>query len=236
MMKMARLFKDKRDPVCISCFFLILFFLYGCHSNTGVRRGLLPQGSGPISRLAVIPFQVIAPADHDARMLSCPLCNAVFQTDRDTQPAAGQIVQDIVLENLRGQKQLSIITPDAAAAAYRHATGADHQANLTDVLQKTAKELGVEAILIGYVFRYRDLKGRSYSAEKPASVAFELHLVRAGDGVAIWSSAFDKTQESLMENLFQMSFFFKLGIKWVTAKELSEAGVDEIMRNFPGRQ
>jgi len=236
MIKMTRLFKGKRDHVGIFCFFLILFFFYGCHHNTGVRQGLLLQGSGPISRLAVLPFQVIAPADNDARMLSCPLCNATFQIDRDTQPAAGQIVQDIVLENLRRQRQLSIITSDVAAVTYRHITDADHQANLTDVLQRAAKELNVEAILIGYVFRYRELRGRSYSAEKPASVAFELHLVRASDGVAIWSGAFDKTQESLMENLFQMPFFFKLGIKWVTAKELSEAGVSEIMRNFPGRQ
>lgn len=232
---MTRSFKGKRYCPCFCCFFLLFFFLYGCHNSAGARQSLLAQGSSPISRLAVLPFKVVAPEDHDAKMLSCPLCNAVFQTDHDTQPAAREVVQDIVLENLRGQKQIFVITPAAAAAAYQHAVGV-HQGNLTEVLQKTATELRVEAILVGYIFRYRELKGKSYSAEKPASVAFELHLVRASDGAVIWSGAFDKTQESLMENLFQISFVFKWGIKWLTVKELSEAGVGEIMKTFPGRQ
>lgn len=235
MKKMTISFNWKRYHPGIFGLLLLLFFICGCHDSAGVRKGTPAQRSSSVSRLAVIPFQVIVPAEPDAKMLSCPLCNSAFQADHDTQPTAGVIVQDMVLESLRGQTQLSIITPNDAAEAYRHAAGVQ-QRNLTEVLQQTAKELGVEAVLIGYVFRYRELRGKWYSAEKPASVAFELHLVRASDGAVIWSGNFDKTQESLMENLFQLPVVFKRGIKWITVKELSAEGVSQLMETFPGRQ
>jgi hypothetical protein len=36
-----------------------------------------------------------------------------------------------------------------------------------------------------------------------------------------------------MENVLQASAFLKGGGRWVTAKELSEGGMDNIMTNFP---
>ncbi len=93
----------------------------------------------------------------------------------------------------------------------------------------------MDAILVGYVFRYRERMGYPYSVEKPASVAFDLHLVRVKDGVIVWRGAFDRTQTSLMENIFQLSSFFSWGGKWVTAKELSAVGLAAILKTFPGK-
>lgn len=235
MKKVPTLFNYRRHLSDIIGYFLIFLFLCGCHHDGGVRKGVPSQGISAISRIALIPFQVIVPTTQDARMLSCPLCNAVFQADHDTQPSAGGILQEMVLENLRGQTSLSIVSPAEAAEAYERAA-VDRRRNLTEVLKETAKEVGAEAILVGYVFRYRELKGRAYAAEKPASAAFELHLVSAGDGAVLWSGAFDWTQQSLMENLSQLPFIFKWGLKWVTAQELSKYGMAEIMKTFPIRR
>lgn len=46
----------------------------------------------------------------------------------------------------------------------------------------------------------------SYSVEKPASVAFEIHLFRVSDGALVWKGRFDKT-DSLMEDVLQASAF-----------------------------
>ena len=80
---------------------------------------------------------------------------------------------------------------------------------------------------------FRERQGYAYSAEKAASVAFDIHLIRVSDGVTIWRGLFDETQKSLMENLFQIVPFFQGGGQWVTAKELATEGIDALMENFP---
>jgi hypothetical protein len=59
-------------------------------------------------------------------------------------------------------------------------------------------------------------------------------LIKAIDGSTIWRGVFDKTQKSLMEDVFQVSSFFKGGGKWLTARQLSKQGMDEIFETFPG--
>jgi hypothetical protein len=87
---------------------------------------------------------------------------------------------------------------------------------------------------MGYVYRYRERKGYSYSAEKPASVAFAIHLIRVNDGAIIWRGSFDKTQTSLMDYILQILSFYKNGGRCVTAKELTEEGMEEVLKKFPG--
>jgi len=76
--------------------------------------------------------------------------------------------------------------------------------------------------------------GYDYSVERPAAVAFEIHLIAVGDGRILWRGIFDKTQKSLMEDVFQASSFFKGGAKWLTARQLTKLGVDDIFKTFPG--
>ncbi len=213
--------------------FLCLFPLFsGCHAPEGIRTTMLPEGKVALSRLAVLPFQAIVPDDPDARMVPCPLCESVFQTEKSARDVE-KILEDILLDRLGEYPQFTLILPPAAGATYRSLAAAP-RAPLTEIVQKTGKELGADGVLVGYVFRYRERKGRSYSVEKPASVAFELHLIRVSDGVTVWRSSFDRTQTSFMENLSQLSYFSKWGIKWLTARELAIEGVEEVLKTFPG--
>jgi len=54
------------------------------------------------------------------------------------------------------------------------------------------------------------------------------------DGAFVWKGIFDKTQRTLMENVFDVSTFIRGRGKWVTAEQLSEEGVDKILETFPG--
>lgn len=209
---------------------VLFLLLSGCQAETvHSRKPSVTKVS--ITRLAVVPFRVIAPSDREAAMLSCPVCGEAFQADRETPPEAEAAVQNLVLQNLR-QRQITVITPEETRDAYSRAIFA-HQGRQAEALQALGKEAGAEAVLVGYIFRYRERQGRWYSADKPASVTFEFHLLRVSDAAIIWSGSFDRTQASLMENLSQFSFFYRWGFKWVTARELSEEGVREIMKTFP---
>jgi len=104
------------------------------------------------------------------------------------------------------------------------------------LLIKSGRELGADAVLYGYVFRFRERKGFAYGTDKAASVAFAMHLINVRDGSLLWKGIFDKTQTTLMEDIFQILSFYKERGRWVTARELTEEGVSEILKTFPDGQ
>jgi TolB-like protein len=229
-MKKILLFSRRIFSLAVYC--LALPVIFGCQAAQGISTSQLPGQPISLSRLAVLPFQDLSPDDPAARMVSCPLCGVIFQTEKLTS-SAEKVVEDMVLTSLREYKQITLVDYELSAEVYAR-TAASGPGALPEILQKTGRELNVAGILVGYVFRYRERKGYPYSVEKPASAAFDLHLVRVKDGVIVWRGAFDKTQSSLMENVFQLSSFFSGGGKWVTAKELSADGLAAIMKTFPG--
>jgi len=54
--------------------------------------------------------------------------------------------------------------------------------------------------------------------------------------VIVWKGSYDRTQSTLMEDLLQIASFYREGGRWVTAEELTEEGVEEIIKSFPTPQ
>lgn len=96
------------------------------------------------------------------------------------------------------------------------------------------RKLEVDAVLTGLVNRYQLRKGNNYSVSQPASVAFEIYLLDSKKGKTIWSASFDKTQKSLSEDLSNIFSFIQGEWRWLTAEELMELGVNQIIDKFPG--
>jgi len=96
------------------------------------------------------------------------------------------------------------------------------------------RELEVDAVLMGLVTQYQLRKGNNYAVSHPASVAFELYLLDGKKGRTLWSARFDKTQKSLSEDLTNISSFIHGEWRWLTAEELMELGVNQIIDKFPG--
>jgi len=165
----------------------------------------------------------------------CPVCGLILRTERSPQNSE-RIVEEIFFERLTDTKAFTLIPPDRVGGIYERVTAGLFKADLLEILKKVGKELEADGIILGYVYRYRERKGYEYSVEKPASVAFEIHLIRVSDGAIIWRGIFDKTQTSLMEDMLQISSFFKERGRWVTAKELATEGMDEVLKGFPGLQ
>jgi hypothetical protein len=217
-------------------FLLLLFILCvvcGCQRASGVSTTLKDDGKVVFKRIAVVPFQAIRQEDADIKTVRCPVCGVVFRTENYAK-GSETVVEGIFLDRLKDEKAFVLIPPDRVGGIYEGVTGALFKANLLDVLKRVGTELEADGIILGYVYRFRERKGFSLSVEKPASVAFEIHLIRVGDGAIVWRGIFDKTQTSLMENLLQIASFYKEGGKWVTAKELAAEGMDEVLKDFPG--
>jgi len=93
----------------------------------------------------------------------------------------------------------------------------------------TAKRLKADAAIIGFVSMYQERVGSRLGASPAASVGFEVKVV-AADGRVLWVGNYYERQRPLTEDV--LGFVQRLGM-FVTAEELAEYGIDEMLKEFP---
>jgi hypothetical protein len=184
-------------------------------------------------RIAVISFQPVIPEEESGSTVICPICGIGYSSGKILK-GSEKMVEEVFIDKLHELKEVAIIPPDKVQGVYKRIASESLKKPLLKVLKIVGNELGADILAVGYIYRYTERVGYDYSSEHPASVAFEIHLINAKDGSVVWRGAFDKTQKSLMEDVFQASSFFKGGGKWLTARQLSKQGMDEIFETFPG--
>ncbi len=213
---------------------MVAAVLIGCASSTTVRTAEAAKDPVVLKRIAVVPFETLTSEDA-SRTARCPVCGTVYSTCA-LPKNADALIQELFLGKMEQSGKFSIIPPYQSDIVYQKVRGEDGKATTPQQLQKTGKVLGADGIVAGYVSCFRERVGYAYSAERPASVTFGVYLIRVSDGELVWGKIYDKTQQSFSENVFQASTFFSRGMKWVTAAELAEDGVDELLKTFPGFQ
>jgi hypothetical protein len=92
-----------------------------------------------------------------------------------------------------------------------------------------AVKLKADAVLMGQVLVYQERSGSRLGANPPASVGFEVKAV-ASDGQVLWVGNYYERQKPLTQDF--LGFIHHGGV-FVTAKELAEYGVDEVLKTFP---
>lgn len=134
---------------------------------------------------------------------------------------------------LAAEAKLELISPEQAEGVYASLVERDPQASLVRILAEMGRHFRADAVLVGHLLRWRERMGGAYSVNQPASVAFDLHLIRPQDGAQIWWGKFDKTQRSLAENLLDYRTFVKSGGRWLTATELAFLGLKRLIQEMP---
>lgn len=92
-----------------------------------------------------------------------------------------------------------------------------------------AKRLKADVALIGLVSVYQERVGGRFGANPAAAVGFEVKAV-APDGQVLWVGNYYERQRPLTEDF--VGFMQRSGM-FVTAEELAEYGVDEMLKVFP---
>jgi len=184
-------------------------------------------------RIAVISFQSLIPGEEQGNIVICPLCGIGYSSGKILK-GSEKIVEGIFVDKLHELKEVELIPSDKVQGVYKRIASESLKEPLMNILKKVGKELGTDVLAVGYVYRYTEREGYKYSAEHPASVFFEVHLIKTINGSIIWRGFFDKTQKSLMEDVFQISSFFRGGGTWMTARQLTEQGMNKIFETFPG--
>jgi hypothetical protein len=190
------------------------------------------EGAKSPVRIAVISFQPLSPPKGQGNTVICPLSGIVYSSGKILE-GSEKIVEEIFVDKLYELKEIELIPSDKVQGVYKRIASESLKESLLNILKKVGRELGADVLAVGYIYRYTERDGYNYSAKHPASVFFEIHLIKTIDGSIIWRGLFDKTQKSLMEDVFQISSFLKGGGKWMTARQLTEQGMNNVFETFP---
>ena len=87
---------------------------------------------------------------------------------------------------------------------------------------------GADASLGGQIRRWSQREGTTTGVRRPASVWLVLELTDR-EGRVIWNGVYEETQPPLSEDLLSFSRAWGRGFRWVTAEELAEYGVRELV-------
>jgi len=207
--------------------FLLLFLMSGMLLSWSmeVRAGEKPT-------LAILPF-LIERVDDPSRGAVCPLCGGVYKRGNilyGSQHTLAQLFQ----QKMETLDTFKILPLEKAEDIFLKADKGQFELRPLRSAIRLAKELNVDFIFIGYLFRFEERIGSHIGAERPASVGFDVHLLRVKDGKRVWDGKFDETQQALSENLFKIGSFVRRKASWLTAEELSSVGMDEMLKRFPG--
>ena len=182
--------------------------------------------------LAILPF-IVEKVEDRARGAVCPVCGGHY--GRGNVLAGSQIyLTRLLQEKMEATGTFKLLPPEGVEEALSNRDQRQFDLNPMRSSIQLGKELDVDFILIGFLYRFEQRVGSSFGVDKPASVGFDVHLVRLKDGKIVWTGKFDETQRPLSENLLKMGSFVRRKAHWLTAEELSSVGMDEMLTRFPG--
>ncbi|MDR1398011.1 MAG: hypothetical protein LBJ14_09825 [Desulfarculales bacterium] len=179
-------------------------------------------------KVAVLPYQIAVVNKNTNRAVS-PLNGAVHRGG-EIISGARVAMDQILADKLRASSSWALL--DQAEAARLLDSHARIQPIRAAALA-AGRDMGADAVLIGFIYRLSQRVGQALSVESPASAAFDLVLLRVSDGQIIWSNSFDQTQVSLSENLLEIGQYVGRGLYWFTVEEFARYGMDEIFSRFP---
>jgi hypothetical protein len=213
-------------------FLAAAFILSGaCH----VIKDKAPQeapSSLSLKRVVVSGFHPAIPSDGKADLVRSPLTGAVFMAEPVSQDLARDLTNRL-FERLVERGDYDLVPPDRASTVYSKLLSSEAVLTDAEIFQRVGRVLSADAVLTGYLYRWREREGTDYAVNRAASVAFDLCLISTSDGAVLWKDGFDKTQKSLSENLFDFRTFLKSKARWMRARELAAIGLAELVESLP---
>jgi hypothetical protein len=161
-------------------------------------------------------------------MVRSPITGAVFFAE----PVSEQVVSNLttnLFERIVKEKRYDLISPGQAKGVYSSLRLSDVVQPEIEIIQKIGQAFSADAVMSGYLYRWQEREGTDYAVNRAASVAFDLYLIRPDDGAILWKDRFDKTQQSLSENLLDVNTFLKGQGIWMTAGSLADLGLDKVL-------
>jgi hypothetical protein len=178
-----------------------------------------------IKRIAILPFQTqpIPPKEK-------------ISEARHVAEGSENLLTELFAEKLQATGRYQII-PQGQVEATLKTVQADELVTMTPRLaQKVGKSMGADVVIMGRVQKFTERAGGRLGSDRPASVGFVVEMIGVGDGQTVWWSEYYETQKTLTEDVNTLPLFIKRGGKWLTARELAEYGMEEMIKTLPKKR
>jgi hypothetical protein len=206
--------------------------------SAGCQTGAQTKRVRPVwqpQKVAVLDFRAVPPDPQQGTTACSPLTGAVYACGipQDKFGQAERTLTESLLDILAQRATFQVVPPSQAQPVFSRLRRENLGMDLAKAVARAGRKLGADGVLIGHVYRWRQRVGGEMAADRPASVAFDLAMVRTDDAQIIWKNSFDETQRSLSENLLNLGQYLKTGLRWVTVQELARVGLQHLMKRFP---
>jgi len=214
--------------------FISLLISAGCQGDRRSPLSHQPPFRPIIQTLVVVGFQAAITDGQGPALVRNPITGTSFMSWSIRDDVVDWL-NDRLFEMVAQDKGRNLIPPGQAQGVIESIMQSDAQLGIhpLQMIKNVGQTFGADAVLIGQVYRWQERLGTDYGVETPASVAFDLSLVRPSDGAILWRGNYDKTQKSLFENLFDLNTYVKSGGRWLTAKELAGFGLEHLLAQMP---
>ncbi|MFC1866632.1 hypothetical protein ACFL0H_00625 [Thermodesulfobacteriota bacterium] len=179
-------------------------------------------------KIVVLGFRPAMSPGAEPGVIRSPVAGTVFMSEPVPQRVAEKMTVKL-FDRLQKVKGYQLIGPNQASGVFASLVASEQGMSEIDIFQRIGQALSADAVMIGYIYRWREREGKDYSVNRPASAAFDLYLISSVDKAVLWKGKFDKTQKSLSENLFDMGTFLKGRGRWMTVENLAEMGLIELL-------
>jgi len=200
--------------ICTLTVSLLLLLLAGC---AGSKKAAAPAPPTDQLTIIVLPVETMVSSDDQTNL------------DRAQQLARGaETMNRLLAEYFADMEAVKVISPE------QHETlNENYKKSRAEQAREIGQRLGCDAVLLTTVNRFVERLGSDYSADQPASVAFDFRLMAVKSGRTICSGFFDESQKSLFENLLSFSGAAKRKFKWITAADLVSEGIRQRFESCP---
>jgi len=224
---------------------LAVFAAIGCSGQKVTTKSSSELARFPIRTLALVPFTALTTPQ--VRGLGDPYFatpQSVRQSDisvavpssaelplRQTVTVpdyAAEKVTQLFWNRLRAREGIVVLSPSESTRVLSDDAGLA-KATSEAVGAAVATRLKAGASLVGQVLVFRERVGSRLGADPPAAVGFEVKVV-ASDGTVLWIGNYYERQRPMTEDM--LGFLQRWGA-FVTAEELAQYGVDELLKEFP---
>ena len=208
--------------------FIVLLLLLAL-SIVSISSGLRAEEK---PTLAILPFYIERGGD-PGKGVACPVCRGVHRSGETVSGSQNTLTRGIY-GKMETVGTFIVLPLEKVEEAFSRSDLKRLETSPGSTSIQMGRELKADFVMLGILFRFEERVGSSFGVDKPASVAFDLHLFRLRDGVRVWDGKFDETQKPLFDNLLQTGSFIRRKAHWLTAAELAEVGMEEMLKKLPG--
>jgi len=172
--------------------------------------------SGLLARIAVLPFRTDATLDASGTVSAAP-------EGTPSVPASVGVHAAVVLAGAFRDMGLSVVEQSVVERAFEARGDA---AIDPEAARELGEQLAATLVIVGVLTRYEERRGSALGVERPATVWYQVALVRTEDGKVLGRDQFDYTQKPLSANVLELGRVVEEGgFGWQTSRQILDAAL-----------